>query len=472
MGTSPLLAIEKPHLPRPTFREILRDLGPQEIGNGLVALIFSASGPIAVILAAAAAGNLSPDQTSSWIFGAFLGNGVLTLLLTYLYRSPQAYFWTIPGTVLAGDALVHLNFHEVVGAYLATAVLVFLLGWTGLIGKIMAVLPPTIVMAMVAGIFLRFGLDLITAATGDPLLTIPMILIFVALSALPKLAAIAPPVAIAAVVGTLIAIITGQLGSGILDNGAVATPVFIAPEFSWVAMTELVIPLAITVVIVQNGQGMAVLQAAGHKQGVNLASAASGLVSIPMALIGNVTTCLTGPTNALIVSGPNKQRHYAAAMVTALGAICVGLFSPAFVGFMLAMPASFIAALAGIAMLTPLKNAFLAGFSGPFSTGALVCFLVTVSEMSLLGITAPFWGIVFGCLIAYLLDPKAKKKETPTAPTVPAAPVAPTAPTAPVADSAGVTSQAEAASDAADTTEVTADNTSQHPAASHSRSRP
>ncbi|NLZ57857.1 MAG: benzoate transporter [Corynebacterium sp.] len=417
MGASPLLAIEKPHLTRPKIREIFRDLGPQEIGNGLVALIFSASGPIAVILAAAAAGNLSPDQTSSWIFGAFLGNGVLTLLLTYLYRSPQAYFWTIPGTVLAGDALVHLNFHEVVGAYLATAVLVFLLGWTGLIGKIMAVLPPTIVMAMVAGIFLRFGLDLITAATGDPLLTIPMILIFVALSATPKLAAIAPPVAVAAVVGTLITIITGQLGSGILDNGALATPVFIAPEFSLAAMTELVIPLAITVVIVQNGQGIAVLQAAGHKPGVNLASAVSGLVSIPMALIGNVTTCLTGPTNALIVAGPNKERHYVAAMVTATGAICVGLFSPAFVGFMLAMPASFIAGLAGIAMLTPLKNAFLAGFSGPFSTGALVCFLVTVSEMSLLGITAPFWGIVFGCLIAFFMDPKTKKAEPATAPT-------------------------------------------------------
>src|SRR5699024_8766221 len=107
-------------LPRPTFAEIKRDLGPQEIGNGLVALIFSASGPIAVILAAAAAGNLSPDQTSSWIFGAFLGNGLLTLWLTYLYRSPQAYFWTIPGTVIVGDALMHLSFGEVIGAYLAT----------------------------------------------------------------------------------------------------------------------------------------------------------------------------------------------------------------------------------------------------------------------------------------------------------------------------------------------------------------
>lgn len=425
MKISPLLAIERPDLPRPSFREIRRDLGPQEIGNGLVALIFSASGPIAVILAAAAAGNLSPDQTSSWIFGAFLGNGLLTLFLTYLYRSPQAYFWTIPGTVIAGDALAHLSFGEVIGAYLATAVLVFLLGWTGLIGKIMAVLPSTIVMAMVAGIFLRFGLDLITAATDDPLITLSMIVVFVALSILPKVAAVAPPVAVAAVVGTLVAILAGRLDSGILSDGVVASPVFTAPEFSLAAMTELVIPLAITVVIVQNGQGVAVLQAAGHRPGVNLAAAASGLWSIPMALIGNITTCLTGPTNALIVASGKAHRHYAAAMVTAVGAIVVGLFSPAFVGFMLAMPVSFIAALAGIAMLAPLKNAFMAGFKGPSSTGALVCFLVTVSELTLLGITAPFWGIVFGCLVAWLLDPKPEKPGTekraetdPVAPTL------------------------------------------------------
>lgn len=406
MASSVLLAVEKPELPRPTFAEIKRDLGPQEIGNGLVALIFSASGPIAVILAAAAAGNLSPDQTSSWIFGAFLGNGLLTLWLTYMYRSPQAYFWTIPGTVIVGDSLTHLSFAEVIGAYLVTGVVVFALGWTGLIGRIMAVLPPTIVMAMVAGIFLRFGLDLIDASVTDPLIALPMVIVFVALSMSPRLASIAPPVAAAAVVGTIVAIASGKLAPGILDNGIISRPVFTAPEFSFAAIMELVVPLAITVVIVQNGQGVAVLKAAGHRPGVNLAAAASGLWSLPMALIGNITTCLTGPTNALIVAGAKSHRHYTAAMVTAIGAIIVGLFSPTFVGFMLAMPISFIAALAGIAMLTPLKNAFIAGFSGDYSTGALVCFLVTVSEISILGITAPFWGIVFGWLIGWLLDSK------------------------------------------------------------------
>lgn len=399
-----LNAVEKPTLARPTWKEVKRDLGSQEIGNGLVALIFSASGPIAVILAAAAAGQLSPNQTSSWIFGAFLGNGILPLLLTYLYRSPQAYFWTIPGTVIVGDTLRHLSFGEVIGAYLATGILVFLVGWTGLIGRLMAVLPAPIIMAMVAGIFLRFGLRLIDSATADPLIALPMIIVFIALSLSPRISAIAPPIAVAAIVGTLIAVVANRLTPGALDDGTIAQPVFTAPEFSMGAMAELVIPLAITVVIVQNGQGIAVLSAAGHKPQVNLAAAASGLWSLPMAFIGNISTCLTGPTNALIVASGDRRRHYAAAMVTAVGAITVGLFAPAFVGFMLAMPEAFITALAVVAMLTPLKNAFLAGFKGSYSTGALVCFLITVSNLTLLGISAPFWGIVIGWAIAHLLD--------------------------------------------------------------------
>ena len=43
-----------------------------------------------------------------------------------------------------------------------------------------------------------------------------------------------------------------------------AAPQLQLPEFSWAAMVELVVPLAITVLVVQNGQGFAVLTAAGH----------------------------------------------------------------------------------------------------------------------------------------------------------------------------------------------------------------
>ena len=374
------------------------------VGNAFVALLFAASGPVAVILAAAAQGNLGDELVSSWIFGVFLGNGLLTIFLSWWYRSPQAYFWTIPGTVIAGDALSHLAFAEVLGAYVLTGVLVFLLGWTGLVARVMDALPPQIVMAMVAGIFLRFGLELVDASLADPLIALPMILVFVALTAVPAIGKIAPPVALAAGVGTAVALLSGRLEDGALDGGIIAAPVLTMPAFSWAATIELVIPLAITVIVVQNGQGVAVLRAAGHRPPVNVAAAASGAASVPLALLGSTPTCLTGPTNALLVAEGRKQVHYAAAIACGVMSIGVGLIAPAFTGFILAMPAAFIGTLAGVAMFTPLKNAFLAGFSGGAPAGALACFIVTFSELSLLGISAPFWGLVFGVAVAKLLD--------------------------------------------------------------------
>ncbi|HHU44453.1 MAG TPA: benzoate transporter [Actinomycetales bacterium] len=409
----PGLALEPPTNTRPGPREILADMTATSVGNAFVALLFAASGPVAVILAAAAQGNLGDELVSSWIFGVFLGNGLLTIFLSWWYRSPQAYFWTIPGTVIAGDALSHLAFAEVLGAYVLTGVLVFLLGWTGLVARVMDALPPQIVMAMVAGIFLRFGLELVDASLADPLIALPMILVFVALTAVPAIGKIAPPVALAAGVGTAVALLSGRLEDGALDGGIIAAPVLTMPAFSWAATIELVIPLAITVIVVQNGQGVAVLRAAGHRPPVNVAAAASGAASVPLALLGSTPTCLTGPTNALLVAEGRKQVHYAAAIACGVMSIGVGLIAPAFTGFILAMPAAFIGTLAGVAMFTPLKNAFLAGFSGGASAGALACFIVTFSELSLLGISAPFWGLVFGVAVAKLLDsaPKAPPKK-------------------------------------------------------------
>lgn len=405
-----LLAIEKPQLSRPTLGELLRDSGPQELSTALVALLFSSSGPLAVILASAAVGELGHAETASWIFGAFLGNGILTIILTYLYRSPQAYFWTIPGTVLVGDALRSSTFNEVIGAYLVTAVLVFFLGWTGLIGRLMRALPATIVMAMVGGIFLRFGLDLIAATLEAPNIAIPMLVAFLACSFNPRIARMAPPVAVAALIGTVVVFASGMFNGSIVAEGIIATPVITTPEWSLPTMMELVIPLTITVVIVQNGQGTAVLAASGHKQGANLSAAASGVWSIPMAFLGTTSTCLTGPTNSILVSTPNRSRHYATAIWCGIGAIIIGLFAPAFTSLMLGLPKAFISTLAGVAMFVPLKNAFVAGFSGPMSSGALACLLVTISDIHLLGISAPFWGLVVGCICAAILDPRTKAK--------------------------------------------------------------
>ena len=83
---------------------------------------------------------------------------------------------------------------------------------------------------------------------------------------------------------------------------AFAAPNLYVPRFSWAAMVELVVPLAITVLAVQNAQGIAILASAGHKAPTNAITVACGVGAIVTGLFGAVSTCLTGPVNAVRVS--------------------------------------------------------------------------------------------------------------------------------------------------------------------------
>jgi len=98
--------------------------------NAVIALVFAASAPVAIILGVGIKGGLSESDLASWIFAAFAINGVLTIVVSWLYRTPLAFFWTISGTVLVGPALDHLSFAEVIGAFYATGALLLVLGLT------------------------------------------------------------------------------------------------------------------------------------------------------------------------------------------------------------------------------------------------------------------------------------------------------------------------------------------------------
>ena len=89
------MSIEHFNRPFPTLREIVRDFGLIYGVNGLIAFIFAASGPVAIILTMGSRGGLDQTQLSSWIFGAFFVNSILSIGFCILYRKPMVFFWTI-----------------------------------------------------------------------------------------------------------------------------------------------------------------------------------------------------------------------------------------------------------------------------------------------------------------------------------------------------------------------------------------
>ena len=64
----------------------------------------------------------------------------------------------------------------------------------------------------------------------------------------------------------------------------------------------------------------------------------------------------------------------------------------------------FIATLAGLALLRVLERAFVVSFNGGFTHGAVVAFLVTVANVPILSIGAPFWAVIFGLAVSWLFE--------------------------------------------------------------------
>ncbi|MDE2375649.1 MAG: benzoate/H(+) symporter BenE family transporter [Bradyrhizobium sp.] len=397
------------HFERPTERpptpgRIASDFGLLYASNGFIGWLFAATAPVAIILTVGSHGGLSETEIASWIFGVFFVNGLITILFCWLYRQPLAFFWTIPGTVLVGQSLAHLTFPQVVGAYYVTSALMLVLGATGWVKRAMELVPLSIVMGMVAGVFLRFGLDLVHAVFADTAIAGSMVATWLLLASAPRFGRRCPPIIGALLVGALAAIVLGRFEASSQLHFELIRPVVQEPTWSVAAIVELVVPLAITVLVVQNGQGFAVLKAVGHNPPVNAVTIACGVGAAVSALVGGISTCLTGPTNAIIVGSGERKRQYVAGIVVGVLAILFGLLAPTFTRLLLNAPRSFIAALAGLAMLRVLQTAFVTAFANRFSLGALVAFLVTLADVPLLNVGAAFWGLVCGIVISLLLE--------------------------------------------------------------------
>ena len=385
-------------------RQFARDFGATYAANALVGFIFAATGPVAIVLAVGTQGGLSQADLASWIFGSFFVNGLLSISFCLFYRQPLVFFWTIPGTVLVGPALGHLSFPEVIGAFIATGVLMLALGLSGWVKRCTEAAPMPIVMAMVAGVFLRFGIGLVHSVRDDFWIAAPMVLAFLFLS-WSGIGKRLPPVLGAMGVGIAAIFLLGSFDLKGQEVLQLTLPNLYAPAFSWQAMVELVVPLAITVLVVQNGQGFAVLTAAGHRPPMNAIASACGAGSVASAFTGAVSSCLTGPVNAIIASGGDKHRHYTAGVMVGVLALLFGAMSTSFTRLLLATPPAFIAALCGLAMLRVLQTAFVTAFGGgKFALGALVTFLVTVADVPIFNVGAAFWGLVLGCALSWLLE--------------------------------------------------------------------
>lgn len=386
-------------------RNLRRDTSASAVLAGFIAVAISYAGPLLVTLEAARMAKLSPELTASWVWAISVGSGVVCLIMSWLTRQPVMVAWSIPGAALLITQLTAYPFADVVGAYIVCGLASALLGATGLVGKLLTMVPKPITAAVLAGVLFPFSIKVAAAVVGAPVVAGGLVLGYVVGRRWnPRYA-----VFVAMAIGGVLAVATGA-AQPLAVRLSVTTPVWTTPTFSLDAILGVALPLFIVTAAGQNAPGLIVMHNSGYETNDRLLLGVSGLASVVFAPFAAHALNMAAVTAAIATSAeshPDRDRRYVAGMSCGVFYILGGFFATFIVSLFSAIPPGMITALAGVALLPPLQNSFYdtmhEGRHHPsVLEAALITLVVSVSGIQPFGIVAAFWGLLAGA-VAYAI---------------------------------------------------------------------
>ncbi len=371
--------------------------------SGLLVVFVSTTGPIAILYQAANAAQLSPQLTNSWLFAVFLGSGLFGLALTLRFGIPIIGSWASTTTALLVTGLVDHPFSEVIGAYIGASLLLIIVGFLGFFESIMKSIPHSIIMAMLAGVLLNFGIRIFTSSRVNPALGLLMLLVFY----LGRKRKWKAPLLASFAIGLLAVIIQSKVE---LPKIAfeVVQPVWTSPTFSIGTIFTLTIPIFLMVMTTQNAPGLALLKAVNYKAPTNQIVYLGGIFSLLGAGFGGAGVNLSAMTATIAISpdsDPDPKTRYFAGVVSGVAYCVAALFAGIFSSLYGAFPIELTSILAGLALLPVITSSLTESLlKQEFRDSAIVTFLVTISGVSAWGVGSPFWGLLAGVVVHRFIE--------------------------------------------------------------------
>lgn len=374
---------------------LLRDISLSAITAGFVTVLVGFASSAVIVFQAAQSLGATSDQISSWMWALGLGMAVTCIGLSLSYRVPVVTAWSTPGAAMLISSSAGLPLSDAIGAFLLSAVLIALAGFTGWFERMISRMPASLAAGMLGGVLLRFGLEAFQVMETQLGLGLLMFATYVLSRRL------APRYA---VILTLLVGIVFSAAAGLVHvqelSLQLATPVFVAPTFSIAATAGIALPLFIVTMASQNVPGVAVIRASGFSIPVSPTIGWIGVTNAALAPFGAFALNLAAITAAICMgreAHENAERRYVAAIAAGLFYLVVGLFGATVAALFAALPKELIVAIAGMALLGTIGNSLAAALrEEPEREAALVTFLVTASGISLAGIGSAFWGMVVG----------------------------------------------------------------------------
>jgi benzoate membrane transport protein len=382
------------------------DWSVSAVSAGLLAVIISYAGPLAIFFQAAHTAHVGNDVVASWVWSISMGAAFSGIVLSAWLKQPIITAWSAPGTALLVTLFPGMPVSEAIGAYIVAGACMFALGVSGLFDQIVRRIPKGIACAMMAGILFQFGVNVFKSIAVTPALALGMLASFIVFRRF------APRYCLILVLafGGALAV---ALGLTHFETVSVhlTRPVFTMPTFTWQSIVSLAVPLVIVSLTGQFLPGFAILRASGYDTPTRPVLMTTSLASILVAFSGGITIVIAAITAALC-TGPDAhrdlQRRYVAGIANGLFYLIGGCFAGTVVMLFAALPNAFVAVLAGLALL----GAIAANIVGlvhdeAHREASFITFIATASNMSFLGLGSAFWGIVLGT-VAHLILGRAK----------------------------------------------------------------
>ncbi|GHH59355.1 benzoate transporter [[Pseudomonas] boreopolis] len=379
----------------PGRTSILGDVSLSTLAAGFVTVLVGFASSAVIVFEAARHLGASQAEIGSWMWALGIGMGVTCIGLSLRWRMPVVTAWSTPGAAMLIASAAAVPLSDAIGAFVLAALLGAAAGFSGVFARAMRRIPVSLASGMLAGVLLRFGLDLFVSVQAQPGMTLAMFMVYLCGRKLfARYAVIA-----ALLVGLAIAAGTGAMHWNEV-HVAVARPLFTMPSFSWAALFGIALPLFVVTMASQNVPGVAVARASGYALPISPAIGWIGVVNTLLAPFGAYALNLAAITAAICMgreAHEDPSKRYMAAVFAGAFYLLIGLFGATVAALFSAFPKELVMAIAGIALLGTIGNSLAAALREEHEReAALVTFLVTASGLTMAGIGAAFWGLIAG----------------------------------------------------------------------------
>ena len=379
------------------FASLARDFSLSAVAAGFVTVLVGFTASAVIVFQAAQALGASDAEIASWMWALGLGMGLTCIGLSMRYRMPVVTAWSTPGAAMLIASTSGLPYAEAIGAFVVSAVLMTIAGFSGLFERSLSRIPVSLASGMLAGVLLRFGLDVFVSMQTQLGLALAMFVTYLCGRRLfPRYAVIA----------TLLVGIAIAAAIGLLHVEGVrlqwARPVFTLPALSLASLFGIALPLFIVTMTSQNVPGVAVIRASGYDVPISPVIGWTGVMNTLLAPFGAFALNLAAITAAICMGREahlDPQRRYVASVFAGIFYVIVGVFGATVAALLAAFPKELVMAIAGIALFGTIGNSLAAAMRDESDREpALIAFLVTASGVSLAGIGSAFWGLLAGAL--------------------------------------------------------------------------